>query len=196
MSPLESRLPKLTLTKAFSTPLSLDWCLLTALDLAENDKPWRRPGTDVSDYFNYGFDEFTWALYASKQESLRSEFNQEKIAQNNKKMIEDMNMMMAMGTLLPGATGGAQVPGMEGMTTGMDPSQMDLAAMFAGMQGNQGGAGAIGGAQGGNQSFGGQGGFGQGQNQYGYDQGMDARNRGGNFGRGRGGRRGGWWFYK
>jgi pre-mRNA 3'-end-processing factor FIP1 len=120
-------------------------------------------------------------------------------------MIEDMNMMMAMGTLLPGATGGAQAPGMEGMTTemqaammqqmissGMDPSQMDLAAMFAGMQGNQGGAGAIGGAQGGNQSFGGQGGFGQGQNQYGYDQGMDARNRGGNFGRGRGGRRGGW----
>jgi len=174
-------------------------------DLAENDKPWRRPGTDVSDYFNYGFDEFTWALYASKQESLRSEFNQEKIAQNNKKMIEDMNMMMAMGTLLPGATGSAQVPGMEGMTTemqaammqqmissGMDPSQMDLAAMFAGMQGNQGGAGAIGGAQGGNQSFGGQGGFGQGQNQYGYDQGMDTRNRGGNFGRGRGGRRGGW----
>jgi pre-mRNA 3'-end-processing factor FIP1 len=119
-------------------------------------------------------------------------------------MIEDMNMMMAMGGMLPGAAGGAQVPGMDGMTaemqammqqmisSGIDPSQMDPAAMFAGMQGSQGVAGAIGGTQGGNQSqgFGGQGGFGQGQNQYGYDQGMDARNRGGNFGRGRGGRRG------
>ncbi|KAM3074631.1 hypothetical protein ACMFMG_008059 [Clarireedia jacksonii] len=158
-------------------------------DLNENDKPWRRPGTDISDYFNYGFDEFTWALYASKQESLRSEFDANKIAQNNKKMFEDMNMMMAMG--MPGGMGG--IPGMEGMTpemmqqmqqmmaSGMDPSQMDP-TMF-------GGAAAAGGA-----------GFGQGGNQqagYGFDQNMmaggggggETRNRGGNFGRGRGGRR-------
>ncbi|KAL2070600.1 hypothetical protein VTL71DRAFT_13626 [Oculimacula yallundae] len=167
-------------------------------DLNENDKPWRRPGTDISDYFNYGFDEFTWALYASKQDSVRSEFSPEKMAANQKKMLDDMNMMMSMGAMpgmIPGAAGGA-MPGMEGMTpemlqqmqqmmgAGMDPSQMDP-AMF--------GPGGAGGAQGG-QNFGGQG-FGQGQNQYGYDQGMansgDNRNRGGNFGRGRGGRRGG-----
>lgn len=180
----------------------------------ENDKPWRRPGTDISDYFNYGFDEFTWALYASKQEALRSEYNQEKIAQNNKKMFEDMNMMMAMGGLpgmpgVPAGPGGATMPGMEGippemqammqqmMAQGMDPSQMDPTAMFAGMQGVQAGSGGAGGAQSGNQGqgFGAQG-FGQGQNSqmgFGYDQGMmnsgDARNRGGNFGRGRGGRR-------
>ena len=122
-------------------------------------------------------------------------------------MFEEMNMMMAMGALpgaMPGAAGAAQVPGMEGMTSemqammqqmmasGMDPSQMDPAAMFAGMQGIQSGAGAV---QGNNQGQGfvGQGGFGQGQNQFGYDQGMDTtRNRGGNFGRGRAGRRGGW----
>merc|ERR1712230_318154 len=166
-------------------------------DLSENDKPWRRPGTDISDYFNYGFDEFTWALYASKQDSIRAEFSPDRVAANQKKMLDDMNMMMSMG-MMPGAPGGA-MPGMEGMTpemlqqmqqmmaSGMDPSQMDP-AMFG-----QGGAGA--GAQGG-QGFGGQG-FGQGQNQYGYDQGMansgDNRNRGGNFGRGRGGRRGGGW---
>lgn len=182
-------------------------------DLNENDKPWRRPGTDVSDYFNYGFDEFTWALYASKQEALRSEYNQEKVALNNKKMMEDLNMMMMGGMpgMMPGAAGGAQMPSMEGMppemqammqqmmASGMDPSQMDPATMFAGMQGNQGGAGAQGGNQG--QGFGGQGGFGQGQNQqmgYGYDQGMatsgNAKSHGGgNFGRGRGGRRGGGW---
>ncbi|RDL39820.1 Uncharacterized protein BP5553_04160 [Venustampulla echinocandica] len=178
-------------------------------DLAENDKPWRRPGTDVSDYFNYGFDEFTWALYASKQETLRSEYNQDKIAQNNKKMFEDMNMMMAMGGFpgmpnMPATAGGAQMPTMEGMppemqammqqmmASGMDPSQMDP-AMFAGMQANQSNAGGAGGTQGGNQGQGfggGQGGFGQGQNPamgYGFEQGSNRG--GGNFGRGRGGRR-------
>lgn len=167
-------------------------------DLQENDKPWRRPGTDISDYFNYGFDEFTWALYASKQETLRSEYDQEKIAQNNKKMFDDMSMMMMGGMpgIMPG-TGGAGIPGMEGMTaemqqmmqqmmaSGMDPSQMDP-TMFTGMQGNQAGSGGAQGGQG--QAFGGQG-FGQGQGQYGFDQGMEGRNRGGNFGRGRGGRR-------
>ncbi|TVY51051.1 Pre-mRNA polyadenylation factor FIP1 [Lachnellula cervina] len=180
-------------------------------DLNENEKPWRRPGTDVSDYFNYGFDEFTWALYASKQETIRSEFNQDKIAQNQKKMFEDMNLMVMGG--MPGMSGmpgmpagaGGAMPSMEGITpemqsammqmmgSGMDPSQMDPAAMFAAMQGGAN-AGGGGGAQGGNQGqgFGGQGGFGQGQGQqmdYGYGQGQGGNNRGGNFGRGRGGRR-------
>ena len=51
------------------------------------DKPWRKPGirtasrcvlivgADASDYFNYGFDEFTWAAYRAKQTNLRKEFN-------------------------------------------------------------------------------------------------------------------------
>jgi pre-mRNA 3'-end-processing factor FIP1 len=186
-------------------------------DLPDNDKPWRRPGTDISDYFNYGFDEFTWALYATKQESLRSEYDQDKIAQNNKKMMEDMNMMMAMGGIpgMPGITpgpGGAQtgmampsIPGLEGippemqammqqmMASGIDPSQMDPAAMFAGMSGGQGAATTQGAGQGSNQNqgFGGQQNFAQGQNQqqmgYGYDQGMmNGTNRGNFRGRGRG----------
>ncbi|KAH8678650.1 Fip1 motif-domain-containing protein [Tricladium varicosporioides] len=186
-------------------------------DLNENDKPWRRPGTDVSDYFNYGFDEFTWALYAAKQESLRSEFDPDKIAQNNKKMFEEMNMMMNMGGMpgmpgMPAGAGGAQMPAMEGMpaemqammqqmmASGMDPSQMDP-MMFAGMQGNQAGAGAAGGAQGGTQGQGfGQAGFGQGQQgDYGHNQGGGGGGgQGGgrgNFGGGRGrrGRGGGGW---
>jgi hypothetical protein len=81
---------------------------------------------------------------------LRSEYSQEKIAQNNKKMFEDMNMMMAMGAMpgmIPGAAAGAQMPGLEGippemqqmmqqmMASGVDPSQMDPQAMFAAMQG-------------------------------------------------------------
>jgi pre-mRNA 3'-end-processing factor FIP1 len=170
-------------------------------DLSENDKPWRRPGTDITDYFNYGFDEFTWALYAAKQDSLRSEFDQDKIALNQKKMLEDMNMMM-MGGGMPGMPGmPAAGAGMEGippemqqmmqqmMASGMDPSQADPAAMFAAMSGGQGGAGAAQGNQG--QGFGGQQGFGQGQQNYGYDQGqVQGQGQGGGGGGGRGNFRG------
>ncbi|KEY66632.1 hypothetical protein S7711_01927 [Stachybotrys chartarum IBT 7711] len=174
-------------------------------DLPENDKPWRNPGTDISDYFNYGFDEFTWALYAGKQENLRGEYGGDAFANNNKKMMDDFSSMMMMGGMgmgagAGGATGG--MPGMDGMppemqammqqmmASGMDPSQMDpsqMNAMFAGMQG---GAGA-GGAQGGQgQNFGG--GFGAGNQGFGYDQGMAGGGGGrGGFGGGRG-RRGRW----
>lgn len=30
------------------------------------DTPWRKPGVDISDYFNYGFNEHSWKEYASK----------------------------------------------------------------------------------------------------------------------------------
>ncbi|GKT85882.1 pre-mRNA polyadenylation factor FIP1 [Colletotrichum tofieldiae] len=177
-------------------------------DLTENDKPWRKPGTDISDYFNYGFDEFTWALYAAKQEAVRGEFSGDAIAAGQKKMMEDFGMMM-MGGMNPAASG-AQAGGMPGMAgggmdgmppemqammqqmmgQGMDPSQMDpsaMSAMFSGMQGQGGNAGGQGGqGQNFNQGFGGN------QGQYGgYDQqGMGGGgNRGGFGGRGRGGRR-------
>ncbi|XP_041080887.1 pre-mRNA 3'-end-processing factor FIP1-like isoform X2 [Polyodon spathula] len=35
------------------------------------DKPWRKPGADLSDYFNYGFNEDTWKAYCEKQKRLR-----------------------------------------------------------------------------------------------------------------------------
>ncbi|XP_038136628.1 uncharacterized protein fip1l1a [Cyprinodon tularosa] len=31
------------------------------------EKPWRRPGADISNYFNYGFDEESWRAYCAKQ---------------------------------------------------------------------------------------------------------------------------------
>ncbi|KAI1383713.1 Fip1 motif-domain-containing protein [Hypoxylon trugodes] len=178
-------------------------------DLAENDKPWRKPGTDLSDYFNYGFDEFTWALYAAKQDNVRNEYSSDAIAQNNKKMMEDMQMMMMGG--MPGMSGTgttssmANMPGMDGMppemqtmmqqmmASGLDPSQMDasaMSAMFSGMQ-NPGGN-AAGGQGNQNQNFGAPGqGFGGNQAQnFGYEQGMGRGGSGGGFGgRGRGGRR-------
>lgn len=36
------------------------------------DKPWRKPGADISDYFNYGFDEDTWKLYCEKQKKMKA----------------------------------------------------------------------------------------------------------------------------
>ncbi|XP_065320477.1 pre-mRNA 3'-end-processing factor FIP1-like isoform X2 [Gordionus sp. m RMFG-2023] len=37
------------------------------------DKPWRKPGADITDYFNYGFTEETWKLYSEKQKNMRTE---------------------------------------------------------------------------------------------------------------------------
>lgn len=36
------------------------------------EKPWQKPGADISDYFNYGFDERTWRMYVQKQTALRA----------------------------------------------------------------------------------------------------------------------------
>ncbi|XP_061883319.1 pre-mRNA 3'-end-processing factor FIP1 isoform X1 [Entelurus aequoreus] len=40
------------------------------LELFE-EKPWRKPGADLSDYFNYGFNEDTWKNYCEKQKRIR-----------------------------------------------------------------------------------------------------------------------------
>ncbi|XP_063224955.1 pre-mRNA 3'-end-processing factor FIP1-like isoform X2 [Bacillus rossius redtenbacheri] len=40
------------------------------LDSVE-DKPWRKPGADITDYFNYGFNEDTWRAYCERQKRLR-----------------------------------------------------------------------------------------------------------------------------
>jgi pre-mRNA 3'-end-processing factor FIP1 len=43
------------------------------------DKPWRRPGANMADYFNYGMNEAAWKNYASKQRRTREE---ESVAMN------------------------------------------------------------------------------------------------------------------
>mmetsp|Transcript_18129 Transcript_18129/g.29775 ORF Transcript_18129/g.29775 Transcript_18129/m.29775 type:complete len:795 (+) Transcript_18129:64-2448(+) len=35
------------------------------------DRPWLRPGADITDYFNYGFNEDTWNAYSQKQAEMR-----------------------------------------------------------------------------------------------------------------------------
>ncbi|CCD24367.1 cleavage polyadenylation factor subunit FIP1 NDAI_0D00530 [Naumovozyma dairenensis CBS 421] len=43
------------------------------------EKPWRQPGANLSDYFNYGFNEFTWLEYLKRHEKLRIEYNPRRI---------------------------------------------------------------------------------------------------------------------
>lgn len=149
-----------------------------AQDFPEDDKLWRRPGTDMTDYFNYGFDEFTWASYCLKQDSLRKEIL------DSKKQMEEMQNFLGMPGGMPSLPGIAGQPGgapanmatlggpadmppevqqmmAQMMAQGVDLSQMDPTMFMSQMmQGSQAGAN---GAQG--QNFVAQGFGQQGQNQ-------------------------------
>lgn len=49
----------------------LDGRTIFDVDLAAMaDKPWRRPGADISDWFNYGFDEISWEAYIYRRREL------------------------------------------------------------------------------------------------------------------------------
>ena len=50
---------------------SLDGRSILDVDLgAMAEKPWRRPGSDISDWFNYGFDEISWEAYCYRRRDL------------------------------------------------------------------------------------------------------------------------------
>ena len=85
---------------------------LTLVDLEEiKDKPWRAPGADISDYFNYGFDELTWTAYCHKQDKTRGEFNPQKILA---KIMPQMPQMPQMPFPFPGMPG-FKMPNMQNM---------------------------------------------------------------------------------
>ncbi|KAL8782309.1 MAG: hypothetical protein Q9213_005503 [Squamulea squamosa] len=174
-------------------------------DFSEDEKPWRRPGTDMTDYFNYGFDEFTWASYCLKQDTLRKEVT------DTKKQMEDMQNFMNMPGGMPPIPGMASapsgqgavppMPGMEGIppelqqmmqqmiSQGVDPTQVSPDMMMQMMSG-QGGGGAGNASQGQGQNFGGGQSFGQQNQTQGYGYGGGGGGGGGAGGRGgRGGRR-------
>lgn len=110
---------------------------ITDVDLDNvEDKPWRKPGADITDYFNYGFNEVTWRSYCAKQKMLRE----------NKKMMGDMDMgdFMSMGMMMPpNMMDGSMpmpMPGMPnpmmGLPMGMPPPQ---AGGNTAMRNNRGG---------------------------------------------------------
>jgi pre-mRNA 3'-end-processing factor FIP1 len=153
----------------------------------------------MTDYFNYGFDEFTWASYCLKQESLRKE------VADSKKQMEDMQNFLAMpGALptLPGQAGGALPPlaPMAGtgdippemqqmlaqmMAQGVDPTQMDPTMFMQQMM--QGGQASANGTQGQNFSTPNFGQQQQSQPQMNYAYGGGAGNGGAGAGGGGGG---------
>ncbi|KAJ5690776.1 Pre-mRNA polyadenylation factor fip1 [Penicillium macrosclerotiorum] len=175
-------------------------------DFPTDDKPWRRPGSDISDYFNYGFDEFTWASYCLKQQEVRKDVG------DQKKQMDEMQSFLGMGMpgmpsapAGPGAPGNAPqaMPGMPGMpdmspdmmqgmlaammAQGLDPSSMDPMSFMQHAQSMMGGQ--PGAAPQGQPAFAPQGqaqGFGQGgQGQMGYGGYEQRGNYGGGRGRGR-----------
>ncbi|KIH61438.1 hypothetical protein ANCDUO_08292, partial [Ancylostoma duodenale] len=81
------------------------------IDLAQmEDRPWRKPGADITDYFNYGFTEDTWNAYCERQKKLRQEYNNQ--AAVNKALFSSINLSNPLG--MP-PTGGRQlVPLTEG----------------------------------------------------------------------------------
>ncbi|KAJ4296853.1 hypothetical protein N0V90_006901 [Kalmusia sp. IMI 367209] len=100
-------------------------------DLAESSKAWRVPGADQSDYFNYGFDEFTWEMYRSKQ------MNMAAAIETQKAEVNQMQHMFGQGPGMPGMSGPASSgPGIPNAPTGpaAGPGMMDEGAMMQMMQ--------------------------------------------------------------
>lgn len=77
-------------------------------DLAEHTKPWRLPGADQSDYFNYGFDEFTWEMYRQRQSTMANTLTQQKAETAQLQSFFDPRMMPG------GGGGGGNVSGAGG----------------------------------------------------------------------------------
>lgn len=54
------------------TPGNINGVPVLEVDMESfEEKPWRKPGADLSDYFNYGFNEDTWKVYCEKQKRMR-----------------------------------------------------------------------------------------------------------------------------
>jgi len=75
------------------------------------DKPWRKPGADITDYFNYGFTEDTWAAYCNRQRRMR--VNESGVGLTGSSMIVSQNKLtgsVITGTIptLGGLSGGDQ----------------------------------------------------------------------------------------
>jgi pre-mRNA 3'-end-processing factor FIP1 len=62
-----STAPKIELNKDGT----MDGRSIYEVDIASlENKGWRRPGSDLSDWFNYGFDEISWEAYAVRRRDL------------------------------------------------------------------------------------------------------------------------------
>ena len=88
------------------------------------EKPWRQPGANLSDYFNYGFNEQTWMEYLHRQEHLKKEYNPQKILMN-------LLALQQQGKL----NDNGSVPNSQNNPMAMPPPPMGLSPMFGGFPG-------------------------------------------------------------
>ncbi|VDK71068.1 unnamed protein product [Litomosoides sigmodontis] len=94
------------------------------LDLAQmEERPWRKPGADITDYFNYGFCEETWNMYCERQRKLRSEYSTQ--SSINKALFSSITLAtpISQSTTL---TGGRQLQTIP--ILGQEKSSMDLSS--------------------------------------------------------------------
>ncbi|KAJ6523545.1 hypothetical protein B0H19DRAFT_1201274 [Mycena capillaripes] len=107
------------------------------------EKQWRRPGSDISDWFNYGFDELSWEAYCYRRRDLGELANVLKTnVLNFSGMPEDqltvlppeVRQMVMTGTTA--MMNGAANPAMMGQGMMMDMSMMGPMGM--GMNGDMG----------------------------------------------------------
>ncbi|KAI8990654.1 hypothetical protein BD414DRAFT_535932 [Trametes punicea] len=108
-----------------SMPGMIDGRSILEYDLnAMAEKPWRRPGSDLSDWFNYGFDEISWEAYCYRRREMSDLASMLKTnVLNFAGMPEDqllalppeVRAMVMAGATAVMANGGAGAPGGAGM---------------------------------------------------------------------------------
>ncbi|KDR85522.1 hypothetical protein GALMADRAFT_234443 [Galerina marginata CBS 339.88] len=116
---------------------------------AMSDKPWRRAGADISDWFNYGFDELSWEAYCYRRRDLGEMANVLKTnVINFAAMPEDQLIALPQEVrtmVMTGANVMMNNAGNPGMMPGgvmMDMSGM-MGPMGMGMNGDMGMGGAM-----------------------------------------------------
>ncbi|CAG8626135.1 1982_t:CDS:2, partial [Acaulospora colombiana] len=124
----------------------LDGRSVYEVDIAAlENKAWRRPGADLSDWFNYGFDEISWEAYAARRRDLGemapilkanvltfSGLSEEQI----QSMPTDLRGMAMVGSHLASTSMGGGGPNMmPNGVPGMNQDMMMNMGMMGGMQG-------------------------------------------------------------
>lgn len=102
------------------------------------EKPWRKQGVDISDYFNYGFNEYTWMEYLDRQEKWTQEYNPRKILmglmslQQQGKLDPITGQNKSMTSNMPGAMDPSMGRGNGMNGAGNAPAMMNPFPMFGG----------------------------------------------------------------
>lgn len=121
----------------------LDGRSIYDVDIAAlESKAWRRPGADLSDWFNYGFDEISWEAYAARRKQLGDmapilKANVLTLSGMTEEQVLNMpsdlrGMVMMSSNLAANNMGNMNAPNMMPNPGGMHPDMM----MNMGMMGN------------------------------------------------------------